>query len=263
MNEMLDKRERSFDLVLPWLIRKEKRRLKLGASLQPLAHILLQFLPFGDLGVSIQQHLSASAFFSGLFIKDTTMRQQAVSSPIQHSLAEPISGAGSKAPMLASSSVPTLLEDEQRPAVLAVTPAEAARLEMVLRLNASGYVTWAAGTVREALELAEQMPPDVIVLDLDEQYEAGRDGAMISGFRLLHLLRRLTSDHPVALVVVTRLDYAEVEGAVRASADALVNKPVLPEKLLSQLRAALERVRSRYQQSLPHSQSWQVAGKTI
>ncbi len=71
---------------------------------------------------------------------------------------------------------------------------------------------------------------------------------MISGFRLLYLLRRLTGDRPVALIVLTEMDYAEVEGVVRASADALVNRPLLPMQLVGRVHAALARARSRHRQ---------------
>ncbi len=187
------------------------------------------------------------------------MWQQMTSSLAERALLEPTAGSENNQPDILYTATPVLIEDERLPAVLTVTPVESARQEIILRLSASGYVTWAAGTVCEALELAEQVAPDVIVLDLDEQYEAGpQQGVVISGFRLLHLLRRLTSGRPVALVVVTRLDYAEVEGAIRASADALVNKPVLLAQLLGRLRAALERVRRRYQQSVPLPHPWPV-----
>jgi len=177
------------------------------------------------------------------------MQHQTTCSLSERTLVEPIVYLGSKTPVLEQNSAAVLIPNRQRPVVLTVAPGEITRLEIQVNLSASGYALYAASTVRQALELAEQATLDVIVLDLDERYEAGWEGVMISGFRLLQLLRRVTSDRPVALVVMTGLDYAEVEGVLHSSADALVNKPLLAEQLSGRLRAALERVRRRVQQS--------------
>ena len=52
----------------------------------------------------------------------------------------------------------------------------------------------------------------------------------------------------MAVVVMTSMDYAEVEGPVRASADDFVKKPIDAARLIHRLQGALDRVRSRYQQ---------------
>ncbi len=120
-----------------------------------------------------------------------------------------------------------------------------ARAELLLCLDASGYDVWTAPTGRAAVEMAEQTPLDIILLDLDGMYEISPD-VMVSGFRVLHLLGRLTRERPVAVVVMTNMDFAEVEGPVRASADGFINKPVDPAQLIQRLRGALARARSRH-----------------
>jgi CheY-like chemotaxis protein len=143
---------------------------------------------------------------------------------------------------------PTIPLVEQRRVILIAIPAEAARAELSLHLGASGYEVWAASTGWAVVELAEQQPLDGILLDLDGMYEAGQEQTMISGFRVLQLLGRLTRGRPVAVVVITSMDFAEVEGPVRASADDFVNKPIEPAQLIRRLQGALERVRARHQQ---------------
>jgi len=130
---------------------------------------------------------------------------------------------------------------------LIAIPAEAARAELSLHLGASGYEVWAASTGWAVMELAEHQHLDGILLDLDGMYEAGQEQAMISGFRVLQLLGRLARGRPVAVVVMTSMDFAEVEGPVRASADDFVNKPIEPAQLIRRLQGALERVRARHQ----------------
>ena len=185
------------------------------------------------------------------------MRPSIVSSVIEHALIEPAAAPASE---VAGVQAFLTVAPEQRPAILAITPRSTDQPAFAHYLEASGYEVYTASTASEAMDQAEQLPLDVIVLDLDGYYGTSRDCLMISGFRLLYLLRRLIGERPIALMVVTELDYAEVEGAVCAHADALVNKPVTPGQLLARLRAALERVRSRCRQRLALPRPWQPAG---
>lgn len=84
---------------------------------------------------------------------------------------------------------------EERIAVLMVIPEGAAPSEIVLHLEASGYDVWTASNGRVAVELAEQSPPDIILVDLDGMYEINH-AVKVSGFRVLHLLGRLKRGHP-------------------------------------------------------------------
>jgi CheY-like chemotaxis protein len=142
---------------------------------------------------------------------------------------------------------PVLFPADQHIAVLVVVPAGAAPSEVLLRLDASGYEVWTPSTGRAAVELAELTPPDIILLDLDGMYEIGQ-AIKVSGFRVLHLLGRLKRERPVAVVVMTSLDFAEVEGPVRASADGFINKPIEPTRLIERLQGTLDRVRLRHRQ---------------
>ncbi|HEY7350247.1 MAG TPA: response regulator [Ktedonobacterales bacterium] len=173
---------------------------------------------------------------------------------VEHELIEPLAVTKGDEPDANAAHRPIIFPCEQRIAVLVVIPTEMVRTELSLCLDASGYDVWAASTGHAAVELAEQMPLDVIVLDLDGMYEVGQEQAMISGFRVLHLLGRLTRERPVAVVVMTSMDFAEVEGPVRASADDFVNKPIEPAQLIRRLRGALDRARTRHQ--LTASVAW-------
>jgi DNA-binding response OmpR family regulator len=142
---------------------------------------------------------------------------------------------------------PVVFSRPARIAVLVVMPKDVMPPELPLHLDASGYDVQMACKGCTAVELAEQIPPDIILLDLDGMYEIKQAGR-VSGFRVLQLLGRLRHGHPVAVVVVTSMDYAEVEGPVRASADDFVNKPIEPAHLIRRLQGALDRVRARHQQ---------------
>jgi two-component system alkaline phosphatase synthesis response regulator PhoP len=145
---------------------------------------------------------------------------------------------------------------DKQAAVLIVIPEDTALSEVALQPDASGFDVWVVSTGSAAVELAEQTPPDIILLDLDGMYEIGQAGK-VSGFRVLHLLGRLRRGHPLAVVVMTSMDYSEVEGLVRASADDFVNKPIEPARLISRLQGALDRVRARHwQHSMAAAPAW-------
>src|ERR1051326_4963274 len=101
---------------------------------------------------------------------------------------------------------PVIVPRKQQIAVLVVLPMEFVPSEIALLLDASGYEVRAASTGRAAVEVAEQTPPDIILLDLDGMYEISLD-VKVSGFRVLHLLGRLRQAHPLAVVVMTSQDY--------------------------------------------------------
>src|SRR5947209_697181 len=86
-----------------------------------------------------------------------------------------------------------------------------------------------------------------IVLDLDSPYEAGAGQTMVSGFRLLELLWRAVRARPAALVVLTALDYAEIDDVLCRRVDALLNRSITTAQVLARLDAALARVSQRRQ----------------
>jgi CheY-like chemotaxis protein len=188
---------------------------------------------------------------AGRYIKDTAMQLQ-MAHPVvgEQPFVDLTSTPGSHPNAAEQANQPGAAWSEQRLILLAVMPTEAACAELALGLGDAGYSLCTAWTTHKALELAEQSPIDVVILDLDGRYEVGGNSTVVSGFRLLHLLWRLTRGRPVALVVISALDYAEVEGAVRERADDFINKPVGGMQLLSRLRGALSRVRARHQQGM-------------
>src|SRR5882762_11624329 len=102
-----------------------------------------------------------------------------------------------------------------------------------LRINLSvrGYEVTTAATGAQALRLAAEHKPDVIVLDLGLPD--------MSGIEVLQGLRGwLTA--PV-IVLSARTDSADKVGALDAGADDYVTKPFGMDELLARLRAAVRR----------------------
>ena len=99
-------------------------------------------------------------------------------------------------------------------------------------LERDGYQVWSAHDGAEALELARQVRPDVVVLDL-----------MLPGTDGLTVCRELRRDSNVPIVMLTaRSTEADKLTGLDLGADDYVTKPFSPRELLARIRAVLRRV---------------------
>ena len=105
------------------------------------------------------------------------------------------------------------------------------RRALATNLEVRGYVVDQAATGEEALRLAAERHPDVIVLDL------GLPG--IDGIEVIRGLRGW-STVPILILSVRDSEHEKVE-ALDAGADDFVTKPFGMNELLARLRAALRR----------------------
>jgi CheY-like chemotaxis protein len=108
-----------------------------------------------------------------------------------------------------------------------------------LLLKAEGHAVVQAGSVAEAEESILTTRPDLAILDLmmDEQD---------AGFVLCNHLKRLYANLPVIIVSnvtpTTGLDFRPRNPEERSwvRADVMLNKPIVPERLRSEVRRLLE-----------------------
>ena len=108
-----------------------------------------------------------------------------------------------------------------------------------LLLKAEGHAVVQAGSVAEAEESILTVRPDLAILDLmmDEQD---------AGFVLCNHLKRLYANLPVIIVSnvtpTTGLDFRPRNPEERSwvRADVMLNKPIVPERLRSEVRRLLE-----------------------
>jgi CheY-like chemotaxis protein len=120
-----------------------------------------------------------------------------------------------------------------QPLILVVDDYEDARQMYAEFLSFSGFEVVEAQSGAEALEIAREVVPDVILMDLSLP---GMDG--------WEATRRLKADERTSHVPVIALTghalAAYSEGARRAGCDAFVTKPCLPEALVAEVRRLLE-----------------------
>lgn len=86
-------------------------------------------------------------------------------------------------------------------------------------LNADGYVTVSASTGQEALHLAEEASPGLILLDVMMPD--------MNGFEVVEKLKALPATCNIPIIMVTALDDRESRlYALQAGADEFISKPV-------------------------------------
>jgi two-component system KDP operon response regulator KdpE len=115
--------------------------------------------------------------------------------------------------------------------VMVVEDDGALRVALAASLGSHGYGVVEAGSGEEAIVLAGQRLPDLVILDLT-----------LPGAGGLEVLRRLRSFTLVPVVVLTvRNDKADKLAALDGGADDYVVKPFDVDELLARVRAALRR----------------------
>jgi two-component system KDP operon response regulator KdpE len=99
-------------------------------------------------------------------------------------------------------------------------------------LQSRGYEVEIAGTGRDALRIAAERRPELIVLDLGLPDIEGTE-----------VCRRIRSESAVPIIVLSaRGGEADKVSALDLGADDYVTKPFNPEELLARIRVALRRV---------------------
>ncbi len=107
------------------------------------------------------------------------------------------------------------------------------RARLRLDLQLSGYLAAEAADGREALEIIQQEPPDVLVLDL-EIPEIG-SVALLAELRVVKASRR-----PRAIVLATSAQRPLAVELLRLGANDLLEKPVTAPQLLASITNVLE-----------------------
>jgi PAS domain S-box-containing protein len=115
----------------------------------------------------------------------------------------------------------------ERPLVLVIDDEFSARELMISYLTASGYDAAAAASAGEGLDLAYQLRPDAIMLDLIMAGEGG--------WSVLDKLRQNPQTRTTAVIIVSVLD--ESRNALERGASAYLTKPVNREALLKTLKS--------------------------
>jgi two-component system, response regulator PdtaR len=114
--------------------------------------------------------------------------------------------------------------------VLTMEHSTIVRAELRLVLEEAGFSVCAdAKTGAEAIELARQFDPDVIVLDLGKQFEG------------IETTRRILAEREIPIIALSGHPDARLHEAVEAGATACLQKPYAVPDLVDAVREAVER----------------------
>jgi two-component system, OmpR family, response regulator PrrA len=127
----------------------------------------------------------------------------------------------------------------QAPATALLVEDEAAVESLISRnLTRAGFVVYAARGKRDALRRAEEIGPDIVIVDLSLQGGGGED--------ICRRIRQLPRAGDVPLLVLSAQDDVEAKVALfEIGVDDVVVKPCEPAELLARVRALLRRVSER------------------
>jgi CheY-like chemotaxis protein len=117
----------------------------------------------------------------------------------------------------------------ERPLVLVIDDEFAARELLISSLTSAGYDVATAASAREGLELAGELQPDAITLDLKLPGEGG--------WSVLDKLRQNPSTTGTPVVILSVLD--ESRDALERGAAAYLTKPVNRDALIRTLKNAI------------------------
>lgn len=122
-------------------------------------------------------------------------------------------------------------KDEDMPQILLVDDERVLRTSLTFTLQQSGYQVTTAVNGPEALRLAEEQPPDLVLLDL-----------MLPGLDGMEVCRRLRrrSNVPVIMLSARGEEDDRVTG-LRLGADDYVTKPFSSRELIARIEAVLRR----------------------
>ncbi|MBA3297803.1 MAG: response regulator [Acidobacteria bacterium] len=120
----------------------------------------------------------------------------------------------------------------QEPLVLIVEDYEDAREMYAAYLQFSGYRVAEAANGVEAVEQAQELMPDIILMDLALP--------KMDGWEATRLLKKDERTRDIPIVALTGHALAgHAEGARQAGCDAFITKPCLPDALVAEIKRVL------------------------
>jgi transposase len=135
---------------------------------------------------------------------------------------------------------------ETIPVVLTAQTLWRGRHDITARLRQENFDLRYVAAWNRLQEAIDCIQADVVLVDMDAADQMYDGIQNLSGHRLVTLLARQLQKRPIGLVVMTCLDFAEIEDLARAGIHAMVSPLMGAQSLIEQLRFALYCARRRY-----------------
>ena len=121
-------------------------------------------------------------------------------------------------------------------------------------LTKEGYITMKAFNGKDALKIAKDFLPDLVLLDLMMPEMDGIETCI--EFREDNLLKGTL----IAILTARAEDYSQIAG-LNAGADDYINKPIKPRVLISRIKALLRRAESKV--NVNQMLNWKLISKSM
>jgi DNA-binding response OmpR family regulator len=125
-------------------------------------------------------------------------------------------------------------DPDSTPTILVADDEEDLRELVTYRLTRSGYQVIGAGDGQEALELAAECTPDLMVLDVMMP--------KLDGYELTRRVRAEAALRSIPVILLTaRSQESDIDRGFEVGADDYLKKPFNPDELVARVRAVLGR----------------------
>jgi len=125
-------------------------------------------------------------------------------------------------------------DSDSPPTILVADDEEDLRELVAYRLTRSGYRVIGAGDGQEALELAVERTPDLMVLDVMMP--------KLDGYELTRRVRAEAALRSIPVILLTaRSQESDIDRGFEVGADDYLKKPFNPDELVARVRAVLGR----------------------
>jgi DNA-binding response OmpR family regulator len=125
-------------------------------------------------------------------------------------------------------------DSDSTPTILVADDEEDLRELVTYRLTRSGYRVIGAGDGQEALELAAERAPDLMVLDVMMP--------KLDGYELTRRVRAEAALSSIPVILLTaRSQESDIDRGFEVGADDYLKKPFNPDELVARVRAVLGR----------------------
>ena len=127
-----------------------------------------------------------------------------------------------------------MTHSDSPPTILVADDEEDLRELVAYRLTRSGYRVIGAGDGQEALELAAERTPDLMVLDVMMP--------KLDGYELTRRVRAEAALRSIPVILLTaRSQESDIDRGFEVGADDYLKKPFNPDELVARVRAVLGR----------------------
>jgi len=127
-----------------------------------------------------------------------------------------------------------MTDADSTPTILVADDEEDLRELVTYRLSRSGYQVIGAGDGQEALELATERTPDLMVLDVMMP--------KLDGYELTRRVRAEAALQSIPVILLTaRSQESDIDRGFEVGADDYLKKPFNPDELVARVRAVLGR----------------------